>query len=109
LLIVSGTFEQLLTYVVFAGWMFYALGAAGIFVYRRRHPDWPRPFRLPGYPFTPILFILSALAIVANTIVSQPARALVGLGVVFAGAPAFFFWRKRLQAQNLPAAPSPSR
>ena len=98
----TGTFEQLLTYVVFAGWIFYALGAAGIFVYRRRHPDWPRPFRVPGYPFTPLLFILSALAIVLNTVVSQPARALVGVGVVLLGAPAFFFWREkqRRQAEN---------
>ncbi|MGH7495878.1 MAG: amino acid permease [bacterium] len=96
----TGTFEQLLTYVVFAGWMFYALGAAGIFVYRRRHPDWPRPFRVPGYPFTPVLFMLSALAIVANTIISQPGRALVGLAVVFLGAPAFFFWR-RLRPQQI--------
>lgn len=94
----TGTFEQLLTYVVFAGWLFYALGAAGIFIYRRRHPDWPRPFRVPGYPFTPVLFILSALAIVANTIVSQPGRALAGLAVVLLGAPAFYFWRARLHA-----------
>jgi APA family basic amino acid/polyamine antiporter len=49
----SGTFEQLLTYVIFAGWLFYALGAMSIFVYRRRHPEAPRPFRVPGYPWTP--------------------------------------------------------
>jgi len=96
----TGTFEQLLTYVVFSGWIFYALGAASIFVYRRRQPDWPRPFRVPGYPVTPILFIFSALAIVANTILSQPARAFVGLGAVLLGAPAFLFWRKRRQAVN---------
>jgi APA family basic amino acid/polyamine antiporter len=98
----TGTFEQLLTYVVFAGWLFYALGAASIFVYRRRHPDWPRPFRVPGFPVTPILFILSALAIVGNTIVSQPTRALVGIIVVLIGAPAFFFWRKQLRAKTFP-------
>ncbi len=100
----TGTFEQLLTYVVFAGWIFYALGAAGIFVYRRRHPDWLRPFRVPGYPFTPLLFILSALAIVLNTVISQPARALFGIGVVLLGAPAFFFWREKQRQQAAPAA-----
>ncbi|HEX9166363.1 MAG TPA: amino acid permease [Gemmatimonadales bacterium] len=91
-----GTFEQLLNYVVFVGWIFYALGAASIFVFRRTMPDAPRPFRVPGYPWTPLLFILSAAAIVLNTIVSQPLRqTVVGLGVVALGLPAYWFWRRR--------------
>lgn len=90
----TGTFEQLLTYVVFAGWLFYALGAMSIFVYRRRAPNAARPFSVPGYPLTPALFILAALAIVLNTIVVQPGRALVGIGLVLAGVPAYWFWRK---------------
>src|SRR5688572_7360509 len=60
LLAATGTFEQLLTYVVFSGWIFYGLGAMSIFVYRRRSPDMPRPFRVPGYPLTPILFVLAS-------------------------------------------------
>lgn len=95
LLALSGTFEQLLTYVVFAGWIFYGLGAWSVFVYRRRQPDLPRPFRVPGYPWTPILFILSAVAIVVNTMFAQPVQGLLGLGVVFLGAPAYLIWRKR--------------
>jgi APA family basic amino acid/polyamine antiporter len=98
LLAVTGTFEQLLTYVVFVGWIFYALGGLAIFVYRRRHPDMPRPFRTPGYPLTPILFVASAAAIVINTIVSQPGRAAIGLGLVLLGVPAYFAWRARLGA-----------
>jgi APA family basic amino acid/polyamine antiporter len=94
----TGTFEQLLTYVVFTGWIFYALGAAAIFHYRRRHPDAPRPFRTPGYPWTPILFIASGGAIVLNTLATQPGRALVGLGIVLLGVPAFWFWRRRRSA-----------
>jgi len=94
----SGTFEQLLTYVVFAGWIFYALGAMSIFVYRRRHPEMPRPFRVPGYPWTPILFILSAAAIVLNTLVSQPGRAMVGIAAVLLGTPVFFIWKARRRA-----------
>jgi APA family basic amino acid/polyamine antiporter len=91
-----GSFEQLLNYVVFVGWIFYALGAASIFVFRRTLPDAPRPFRVPGYPWTPLLFILSAVAIVLNTIVSQPLRQTVmGLGVVALGLPAYWFWRHR--------------
>jgi len=89
----TGTFEQLLTYVVFAGWIFYGLGAASIFVYRRKQPNAQLPFRVPGYPLTPILFILSAAAIVVNTIISQPARAVVGIVIVLIGTPAYFVWR----------------
>ena len=62
----SGTFEQLLTYVVFVGWIFYALGAACVFVLRRTQPDAERPFRVPGYPWTPLLFIVAAVALVAQ-------------------------------------------
>jgi basic amino acid/polyamine antiporter, APA family len=90
----SGTFEQLLTYVVFVGWIFYALAAASVFIYRKRSPDAVRPYCVPGYPFTPIVFILAAMALVANTIVRQPGRAAVGLGIVFLGAPAYAFWRR---------------
>jgi APA family basic amino acid/polyamine antiporter len=88
----SGTFEQLLTYVVFVGWIFYALGAACVFVLRRTQPQTPRPFRVPGYPFTPLLFIVAAAALVGNTIVTQPGRAAVGIAVVLAGVPVYFIW-----------------
>ncbi len=63
----SGTFQQLFTYVIFSGWIFYALAAASIFVYRRRVPKAACPYRVPGYPWTPALFILAAGALVANT------------------------------------------
>ncbi|MEZ4416538.1 MAG: amino acid permease [Gemmatimonadota bacterium] len=91
----TGTFEQLLTYVVFVGWIFYGLGAASIFVFRRRRPDTERPFRVPGYPWTPALFVLSAVALVLNTIVEQPVQAAIGIGVVLLGAPAYLVWRGR--------------
>ena len=90
----SGTFEQLLTYVVFVGWIFYALGAACVFVLRRTRPDAERPFRVPGYPWTPLLFIVAAVALVANTIATQPGRAAVGIGVVLLGLPVYFVWRR---------------
>ena len=93
-LAVSGTFEQLLTYVVFVGWIFYALGAACVFVLRRTQPDAVRPFRVPGYPWTPMLFIVAATALVGNTIATQPARAAIGIGVVLLGLPVYFIWRK---------------
>ena len=95
LLAITGTFEQLLTYVVFTGWIFYALGALSIFVYRKRSPDAVRPFRVPGYPVTPALFVIAAGALVLNTMITQPGRAAAGLAVVLLGTPAFFAWRSR--------------
>src|SRR5687768_17489825 len=94
-LAVTGTFEQLFTYVVFSGWIFYALGAASIFSYRRRSPKTTSVYRVPGYPWTPLLFILAAATLVINTIATQPVRAAVGLGIVVLGAPAYLIWRSR--------------
>jgi len=94
LLAASGTFEQLLTCVVFVSWTFYALAAASVFVYRKRQPELPRPYRVPGYPWTPLLFVLVIAAFVVNTIISQPLRAAVGMGIVAAGIPAYLIWRK---------------
>jgi APA family basic amino acid/polyamine antiporter len=94
LLAATGTFEQLLTYVVFAGWAFYALGGLAIFHYRVRRPDLPRPFRVPGYPLTPILFVLSAVGIVVSTFATHPTRGLVGTLMVMAGAPVFWLWKR---------------
>jgi APA family basic amino acid/polyamine antiporter len=100
----SGTFDQLLTYVVFIGWIFYALAAASIFVYRKRLPDAARPYRVPMYPLTPLLFIVAAMALVLNTVVTQPARAAVGLGIVFLGAPAYAFWRRGVAPSVTPGS-----
>ena len=97
-LAITGTFEQLLTYVVFIGWIFYALGAAAVIALRIKRPDAPRPFRVPGYPVTPALFVLSAAAIVGNTMISQPKQAAIGIAVVLLGAPAYFIWKRRLPA-----------
>jgi len=99
-LALSGTFEQLLTYVVFIGWIFYALGAAAVIALRHKRPDAPRPFRVPGYPVTPLLFVAAATVIVGNTIVSQPMQSAIGLSVVLAGAPAFVIWRRRSRVRS---------
>jgi APA family basic amino acid/polyamine antiporter len=97
----TGTFEQLLTYVVFIGWIFYALSAASIFVYRKRMPDAERPYRVPFYPDTPLLFIAAAAALVINTMVTQPGLAAIGYGIVLLGAPAYLIWRGKSSVQAL--------
>jgi basic amino acid/polyamine antiporter, APA family len=98
----TGSFEQLLTYVVFAGWIFYALAALSVFAYRRREPHAHRPFRVPGYPLTPILFVASAALLVVNTLITQPARGAVGLAAVFVGTPAFYLWRASAHRNPIP-------
>ncbi|HJU73614.1 MAG TPA: amino acid permease [Gemmatimonadaceae bacterium] len=91
----TGTFEQLLTYVVFIGWIFYGLGAIAVIILRHKRPDAPRPFRVPGYPVTPIVFTLAALAIVGNTIATRPRDVALGLLVVALGLPAYLIWRRK--------------
>jgi basic amino acid/polyamine antiporter, APA family len=98
LLAASGTFDQLLTYVVFAGWIFYGLAAASLFPIRRREGIENVTFRVPGYPWTPLLFVASAAAIVGNALFTQPARAAIGLAVVLAGLPAYEIWNRRRKA-----------
>jgi len=92
----TGTFQQLLTYVVFIGWIFYALGAAAVIALRIKRPDAERPFKVPGYPLTPLLFVVAAAAIVINTMISQPRQSAIGIGVVLLGAPAYLVWRRRV-------------
>jgi APA family basic amino acid/polyamine antiporter len=98
LLAAIGSFEQLLTFVVFIGWIFYALAASSLFVYRRREPNAACTYRVPGYPLTPLVFIGAAAGLVANTIATQPLRAAIGLGIVSLGVPAYVFWSR--QARN---------
>jgi APA family basic amino acid/polyamine antiporter len=89
-----GTFDQLLRYVVFTEWLFYALGGIAVFIARRTHPYANRPFRVPGYPLTPAIFVLAAAVVVGTTIVTQPGLAAVGLGAVATGVPVFYVWRR---------------
>jgi APA family basic amino acid/polyamine antiporter len=94
LLTLSGTFEQLYTYVVFAMFCFHTATGLAVFVLRRRLPDRPRPFRVPGYPWVPALFVLASLAFVVNTLIERPLESGIGVALVAAGVPAFLWWRR---------------
>ena len=95
---VTGTFEQLATYVIFGQWIFFGLTVAAVMVLRRTKPDLPRPYRTWGYPITPVVFILAALYISVSTLVTQPINALAGLAIIIAGVPAFFHWQRRTRS-----------
>ena len=98
-LALAGTFNELLEYVVFSGWIFYGLAAATIFVYRKRVPKAERPYSVPGYPLTPLLFIVAAVLLVANTLFNnlrdQPKKTAGALSIIALGLPAYFIWRSR--------------
>jgi basic amino acid/polyamine antiporter, APA family len=89
-----GAFQELIAYTMFVAWIFYGLGAASVFAYRHKFPDLPRPYLVPGYPWTPLIFVLAAAALVINVIASTPRNAIIGLGIVAIGLPAYFLWRK---------------
>jgi basic amino acid/polyamine antiporter, APA family len=96
-----GSFSALIGGVIFIGWIFYGLGAAAIFPFRRASAGQLIPYRVPGYPWTPVLFVLAAAAIVGNAIYlafldpSQFMNLAAAIVLFLIGLPAYFFWRKR--------------
>jgi APA family basic amino acid/polyamine antiporter len=90
----TGSFDQLTDMVVFASWVFYALATAGVIILRVRNPDAPRAFRVPGYPWLPVLFIVTATALLVDTVYVAPARSAIGLGFIAAGVPAYVLFAR---------------
>jgi APA family basic amino acid/polyamine antiporter len=89
-------FHDVTAFVVFATFIFYALTVASVYRLRRTRPDHPRPYRCMGYPLTPALFIIVAVAFVV-ALLTDPAEqrnALIGLGLLATGLP-FYFWQRR--------------
>jgi APA family basic amino acid/polyamine antiporter len=95
LLVMSGTFDQLTDMVIFASFIFYGATAFGVFVLRRKMPDAPRPYRVPGYPVTPALFVAFCVVLVAVTIYQSPRNAGIGLALIASGIPLYFLWNRR--------------
>jgi APA family basic amino acid/polyamine antiporter len=114
LLLFSGTFDTLTDTLIFVSWIFYAAGAYGVFVLRRKMPDAPRPYKVPGYPFVPWIFVLFAVLYLLFTIyndvvayqaaVAQGKPAMInsafGTVLVLIGTPIYFFYRSRKQPSN---------
>lgn len=94
-LAVSGTFDQLTDYVVFAGWVFYALASISLIIFRKRRPDAPRGYRVPLYPFLPLAFATVAVALLVNTLITAPRESLTGLAFIVSGVPVFLWMRRR--------------
>ena len=91
LVLFIGGFSQLFTYVIFGGWIFYGLAVASVMALRRKEPRLERPFRVPGYPAVPLLFVIGAGALVANTLATSPRESSIGLAFIALGIPLYFF------------------
>lgn len=92
-LLISGSYEWLMDYAMFAIWLFYAAMVAGVIVLRRKQPDLPRPYRMWGYPYTTFLFIAVAVLFLGNTLINRPIPSLVGLALIAAGIPVYYLRR----------------
>jgi basic amino acid/polyamine antiporter, APA family len=98
-LVLSGSFDTISDYVIFASWLFYMLGAAGVFVLRKKMPDTPRPYKVWGYPYTPILFVVFSFFFLINSLISDTQDAAMGLILILLGLPIYLYWkyRKRIE------------
>ncbi len=94
-LVLSGTFEQLYTYVIFIEVLFFVLTGLALYVLRRKRPDAPRPYRTWGYPWVPALFVAASFVLMLNTLREKPVQSLWGLGLLILGLPAYLLWRRR--------------
>jgi APA family basic amino acid/polyamine antiporter len=95
LVLFFGTFENLFSYVIFGQWIFFGLTVAAVFILRKKRPDLPRPYKTWGYPVTPAVFILAALFISVNSLLTGFANSLKGLLIILLGLPFYFYWKTR--------------
>lgn len=94
MLALSGTFDQLTNYVVFASWIFYALVTASVFIFRQKLPNAHRSYLTPGYPWLPAIFLLSSVFLLVSTLIVSPQESLIGLALITAGIPVYFFFHR---------------
>lgn len=95
ILTLTGTFDQLITFVMFVAIIFYITGATAVFTLRKKQPNLPRPYKTWGYPVVPILFIIASVGILFNTLIERPVESIAGLGFTAVGIPIYFYWRRK--------------
>lgn len=95
LILLWGTFENLISYVEVTEWIFFGLAGSTVFIFRKRLPLHERPYRIPGYPVTPLIFVGVATWFVINTIIEKPFQTLTGIGFLLLGVPVYYIWNRR--------------
>jgi APA family basic amino acid/polyamine antiporter len=93
-LALSGSYDTLTDYAIFALTIYYALTAGAVFIFRRRMPDAERPYKTWGYPVVPILFMIVITALILTTIWNTPTQSAIGLGLIALGLPVYLYWEK---------------
>ncbi len=93
ILTLTGTFNQLITYIIFASWIFYAMSAGAVIILRNKLPDLKRPYKTPLYPWIPITFIFFAVFLTINTILEAPRDASIGSVLILTGLPFYKYWK----------------
>ena len=93
-LALSGTFEEIITLVVFVNFMMWIAASSTVFVLRKKQPELERPYKVWGYPYVPAFFILFSSAIMINTFFESPQQSLMGIGLTLLGIPAYLYWKK---------------
>jgi APA family basic amino acid/polyamine antiporter len=92
-LVMSGSFDTITDYVIFAAWLFYMLGAFGVIILRKKMPDVHRPYKVWGYPYTPLIFTVFSLLFLINTIIVDTEDAAMGLILILLGLPFYLYWK----------------
>jgi APA family basic amino acid/polyamine antiporter len=100
ILALSGSFDTLTDYVIFGSWIFYALIGSSVFIFRRKHPDALRPYRVWGYPIVPVVYLLVAGWLLFNTIMTAPTQSFAGIGLIILGLPIYYYLNNR-RANNM--------
>ena len=98
LLVLTGTYQELYSFEMFAIWLFFALTATALIRLRITEPELPRSYRVWGYPWTVLMFGIAGFAISLNLWLARPVRSSIGLAIILLGAPFFFYWRRRATA-----------
>lgn len=98
--VLTNGFAQLADRFILGIWPFYALCVAGVFVLRRRRPELPRPYRVPGYPVVPALFLLASFGMIADALVSDPWNTGITFSLIVVGIPAYFLWKRYARARR---------
>ncbi|HEV2388366.1 MAG TPA: APC family permease [Candidatus Acidoferrales bacterium] len=94
-LVLTGTFEEIFSLVIFAVWIFVALTAVALIGLRKKEPALSRPYRAWGYPWTPLIVVAAGVAMSVNQWLARPVRSSIGLALILLGIPIFHHWRKR--------------
>ncbi len=94
-LTLTGTFEQLFTYVIFVAIIYWIAAAASVFTLRKKKPDIDRPYKTWGYPVVPLIFIIASAGILINTLFESPVESLAGIGLTLIGIPIYYYWKNK--------------